>query len=89
MAAFLGAPVYAMEELATGLHGSSVSFVREVAVGEMLFRFESPHKLALFAEDAVVEFDFEAQAVLGADFAVEKGTTGLKFFLRRGIIEVL
>ena len=90
VAAFLGADaVYAAKPFATGRWVTEVEFTENVTVGGLRFRFENAHKLVLFAEDVVVEFDFEAKTVLSADFAVEMGTADLNFSLRHGIIEVL
>ncbi|MDE5896343.1 MAG: hypothetical protein K2H43_00850, partial [Clostridia bacterium] len=85
--AFLPAKaVYAKDEIATGLQETEVRFGDRFSVNGLEFRYESRKKLALLAEGAVVEFDFSDSSALGADLFIEKGSGGLKFFLKNGII---
>ncbi len=89
-AAFLGADtVYVLTPAPTGLNAQTVVCAEEVTLGGLKFRYESAHKLVLFAEGTVVEFDLGAKAVRSADFSVEKGDGDLNFFLRHGIIKAL
>ncbi len=89
-AAFLGTDtVYVMSSAPTGLHGQTVVYAEEVTLGGLTFRYEGAHKLVLFTEGTVVEFDLGVGAVLSADFSVEKGVGDLNFFLHRGIIKTL
>lgn len=86
--AFLSADaVYAREEIVTGLRETEVVFGETFSVGSISFRYEGAEKLAVLAENAVVEIDFENYAALGADLFVGKGSGGLKFFLKDGIIK--
>lgn len=88
--AFLpAAAVYAREEIVTGLRETDVKFGEAFSVCGIDFRYESAEKLTVLAEGAVVEFDFENNAALGADLFVGKGSGGLKFFLKDGIIKTI
>lgn len=90
VAVFLPADtVYARDEIATGLRETDVVFTETFTVGELVFRFESREKLMLLAEGVAVEIDFENAAALDADLFLEKGSGGLKFYLKDGIIRAI
>lgn len=79
--------VYARNEIVTGLRETELIFGEMFSVGSMSFRYEGAGKLSVLTEGAVVELDFENNAALGADLFVGKGSGGLKFFLKDGIIK--
>ena len=86
--AFLpAAAVYARDEIPTGLQKTNVVFGESFRIGGLQFRYESREKLFLVAQGRVVEFDFTASSPLGGDLFVEKGSGGLKYSLKNGIIE--
>ena len=81
--------VYAREEIATGLRETNVVFAEKFSLGGMTFFYESAEKMTVTAENSVVELDFESSEALGADLFIGKGSGGLKFFLRNGIIKAI
>lgn len=88
-AAFLPAErVCLKDECETGL-ARRIDFGERVEAGGLLFCYETRTKLVLYAEGASVEIDFTGVSALGADLFVGSASSGLKYFLRNGIIKTL
>ena len=86
-AAFLDTEcIYLYEETETGLRETPIAVSRDFTVNGVRYVLESAEKLAIMAEDTVVEADFAGSAALGADFFVDESCGGLIFRLKDGII---
>ena len=89
-AAFLDTDViYARTGIETGFHRTEVIFGEEFTCGALSFRYESGEKLVMLAQSLVVEFDFDGNSALGADLFIGGGRSGLKYFLKNGIISTV
>ncbi len=78
--------VYALEERETGFTNREVIFGESFSVGELCFRFESPARLTMTAENTVVEFAFDAFEGFESDLFVGSGRRNLIFYCVGGII---
>ena len=89
-AAFLNTgTIYAKTEVETGLQNTEIVFGEMFACGQIKFRYESGEKLVMFAQSLVVEFDFVGNSALKADLFIGGGRSGLKYFLKNGIISTV
>ncbi len=82
--------IYLLSSVPLGLHGGDVVAAEgDITFSGMKFRFQGGNRLVLFAEGAMIEMNFETQAIFPADISVERGMGDLNFYLRNGIIRVL
>ncbi len=87
VAAFLPSrEIYAAEETETGLH-AAIRFADDFHIGSLYFRYETPQKLLLSAEEVSVELDFANSAYGGTDLFLGREERGLIFHLVHGIIK--
>ncbi len=87
VAAFLPSEsIYAMREQETGLRETTVLFQEEISLGSLFFRYYSPERALLYAEDSVVELCFSREGAFSADLFVGEGCGDLIFYLAGDII---
>lgn len=86
-AVFLGARAIRLrDEAETGLGSEETLFGEAFSCGGLSFRYATREKMLLFAEGTVVEFDFGGKSAFSPDLFVDGARSGLKYFLKDGIL---